>query len=143
MSGKRFLDTNIFVYAVDRAAPRQKHEVAQNLIREGIRNHDTVVSYQVVQEFLNTAIRRFSSAITVADAQDYITAVFQPLLAVHSSIELFHDALDIRGRYKLSWYDSLIVAAASISDCGVLYSEDLSHGMKIRGVRIENPFRSN
>jgi predicted nucleic acid-binding protein len=49
--------------------------------------------------------------------------------------------MEIRTRHRISWYDSLIVAAAVEGGCSVLYSEDLSHGMKIRGVTIENPFR--
>jgi predicted nucleic acid-binding protein len=53
---------------------------------------------------------------------------------------LFSDAIEIRARYRLAWYDSLIVAAAVEAECGVLYSEDLKHGMEINGVRIENPF---
>ncbi len=31
-------------------------------------------------------------------------------------------------RYKLNWWDSLIVAAAQLQDCTVLYTEDLQHG---------------
>jgi predicted nucleic acid-binding protein len=40
----------------------------------------------------------------------------------------------------LAWYDSLIVAAAIESHCGVLYSEDFQHGQQIESLRIENPF---
>lgn len=131
------------VYDIDRSAPQSKRRVAGNLIREGLRHRHSVISYQVVQEFLNIATSKFSSAVKMSDAQQYVITVFQPLLAVQSSLELFHEALDIRAQFRISWYDSLIVAAAAISGCAVLYSEDLSHGMKVRGVRIENPFRPN
>jgi len=46
----------------------------------------------------------------------------------------------IAGRYRLSWYDCLIVAAALQSQCSVLYSEDLQNGQEIDNLRIDNPF---
>ncbi len=143
MSAKAFLDTNIFVYDVDAAAPRAKRNVARDLIRDALKKRQSAISYQVIQEFLNVATGKFSTSIAIPDAQQYVNAVFQPLLAVYSSVQLFHEALDVGARYKLSWYDSLIVAAAAEAKCGVLYSEDLGHGMKINGVRIENPFRAH
>jgi predicted nucleic acid-binding protein len=53
---------------------------------------------------------------------------------------LFREALTIYKRHKLSWYDSLIMAAAVEAGCSVIYTEDMHHGAKIGGVRIENPF---
>jgi predicted nucleic acid-binding protein len=142
MSGRVFLDTNIFVYDVDVDASKMKKSIAAGLIREALTQHRSVVSYQVIQEFLAVAIRKFSSSITVPDARRYLEAVLKPMLAIHSSVELFREALDIGSRYQLSWYDSLIVAAASEASCSILYTEDLQHGAKINGVRIQNPFRS-
>lgn len=142
MNGKVFLDTNVFVYDIDVEAPKAKKLVAYNLIRDALTQHRSVVSYQVIQEFLAVAIRKFSSSVTVPDARRYLEAVLKPMLTVHSSADLFHEALDICSRYQLSWYDSLIVAAASEASCTVLYTEDLQHGAKINGVRIENPFRA-
>jgi predicted nucleic acid-binding protein len=60
------------------------------------------------------------------------------VLAVRSAVELLHAALDIGARYRISWCHSLVVAAACEA---VLYSEDLSYGTKLNGVRIENPIR--
>jgi predicted nucleic acid-binding protein len=142
MNGRSFLDTNIFVYHIDFEAPKAKKTVASLLIREALTRHSSVVSYQVIQEFLAVAVRKFPSSVTVPDARRYLETVLKPMLAVHSSVELFHEALDIQSRYQLSWYDSLIVAAAAEANCSVLYTEDLQHGAKINGVRIENPFRA-
>lgn len=139
MSVRAFLDTNIFVYAVDRG-DMNKQKAADSLIGRMIDRRSGVVSYQVVQEFLNVALRKFVVPFTAEQARLYLGTVFRPLLAVQPSLGLFSDAIDIRSRHKLSWYDSLIVAAAIEADCSVLYSEDLSHGMKINGVQIENPF---
>ena len=55
--------------------------------------------------------------------------------------ELFLAALEIHLRYQISHWDSLIVAAASQSDCSVLYSEDLNDGQDYDGVRVVDPFR--
>jgi predicted nucleic acid-binding protein len=141
MNGKSFLDTNIFVYDIDADAPKAKKKIADHLIRDALTKHRSVVSYQVIQEFLAVAIRKFPASITVPDARRYLETVLKPMLSVHSSIELFHEALDIGVRHQLSWYDSLIVAAAAEAGCSVLYTEDLRHGAKINGVKIENPFR--
>jgi predicted nucleic acid-binding protein len=142
MNGRSFLDTNIFVYDIDAEAPKAKKLVAYNLIRDALTQRRSVVSYQVIQEFLAVAIRKFASPVTPSNARRYLETVLKPMLAVHSSVELFHEALDIGARYQLSWFDSLVVAAASEASCSVLYTEDLQHGAKINGVRIENPFRA-
>jgi predicted nucleic acid-binding protein len=139
MSVRSFLDTNIFVYAVDPSGGN-KRTIADTLIGQTIDRRNGVVSYQVVQEFLNVALKKFAVPFTAEQARLYISAVFRPLFAVQPSLGLFSDALDIRVRYQLSWYDSLIVAAAVEAGCSTLYTEDLSHGMKINGVLIQNPF---
>jgi predicted nucleic acid-binding protein len=63
------------------------------------------------------------------------------MLAVQSSQALLADGLRLHERYRLSWYDSLIIAAALEAECGVLYSEDLQHGQTFGHLRIDNPFR--
>lgn len=143
MSGRSFLDTNVFVYDVDTSAPRAKRAIARELVRDAVMHRRSAVSYQIIQEFLNLATGKFATTLSVPHAQTYVNTVFRPLLAVHSSVELFHAALDLSARYRISWYDSLVVAAACEAKCSVLYSEDLSHGTKLDGVRIENPFRAN
>lgn len=139
MSGKFFLDTNVFVYAFDPPAT-SKARRARQLISEALKTRRGVVSYQVVQEFFNVAFRRFAQPISVPEAEQYFAAVFRPILAIHSSPALYLEALSLFGTHGFSWYDSLIVAAATISQCDVLYTEDLQDGRKIAGLLIENPF---
>ena len=112
------------------------------MIAEAAETGRGVVSYQVVQEFLNVALRRFAKPLTIAEAEQFFVTVLKPLLAVYSSPALFLEGLRIAGRYKLHWYDALIVAAALEAKCAVLYSEDLQAGQSIEGVRVENPFRA-
>src|SRR4029077_17140256 len=139
MSARFFLDTNIFAYSFDTKAPA-KAKRATRLIRQAVDTGEGIVTYQVVQEFFNVAFRRFPQPMNVAEAEQYLITVFRPLLAIHSSPALYVEALRVTGKYRLSWYDSLIVAAALQAQCSTLYSEDLQHGRELEGLRIENPF---
>lgn len=138
-TGQFFIDTNVFAYTVDRSEP-EKRDAARELVRRGVESGRGNVSYQVVQEFLNLAVRKFAVTMKLSDAEDYFTNVLQPMLSVHSSPALFREALHIHARYKLSWYDSLIVAAALSAGCDTLYSEDLQHGLRIGTLTVRNPF---
>ena len=139
MNGRFFLDTNIFVYSFDRGSPA-KAKRSVSLIKEAVTSGKGIVSYQVVQEFLNVALKRFEKPLTIPEAEQYLATVFRPLLSVYASQSLFLEALRLSGRYSLGWYDSLIVAAAIEGGCSVLYSEDLQHGQRIGKLVIQNPF---
>jgi predicted nucleic acid-binding protein len=139
MSGRFFLDTNIFVYSFDARSPKKAAQ-ATKLIRKGIETRGGIVSYQVVQEFFNVALRRFAKPMSSLDAEQYLSTTFRPLLAVHSSPALYGEALRIGARFQLAWYDSLIVASAIEGQCDVLYSEDFQDGQKIGSVTVSNPF---
>ncbi len=139
MSGRFFLDTNIFVYSFDASSPKKAAQ-AQKLIRNALETGGGIVSYQVVQEFFIVALRRFSKPMSSLDAQQYLSTTFRPLLAVHSSPALYGEALRIGARFELPWYDSLIVASAIEGECGVLYSEDFQDGQQIGSLSLSNPF---
>lgn len=139
MSGRFFLDTNVFVFSVTTDTPDKKFR-ALDLIERAIRTGKGIVSYQVVQEFFNVALRRYSQPMSYAECEEYLSTTFRPLLAVHSSHVLYGHALALNRRYSLSWYDALIVAAAAEGDCDLLYSEDLQHGQSFGKVTVENPF---
>jgi predicted nucleic acid-binding protein len=139
MSDKFFIDTNILVYTFDDRDPG-KRDRARALVAEALSESRGVIGYQVIQEFLNAALRKFLKPLTAADAERYLTIVLEPLCAVFASIELYHQAIDISERWKYSFYDSLIIASALQAGCTVLYSEDLQHGQMIGNLRILNPF---
>ena len=139
MKGRFFLDTNIFVYSFDPSAPR-KSARARELIREAIDARTGITSYQVTQEFFNVALRRFSQPMSVADAEQFLSTTFRPLMTIHSSQALYGEALRLTNRYRLSWYDSLIVASALEGKCSLLYSEDFQHGQRFGELSIDNPF---
>jgi predicted nucleic acid-binding protein len=139
MSDRFFLDTNIFVYSFDQSAPAKTGRAA-HLIREALTTQKGVISYQVVQEFFNVALKKFAQPMQPADAGQYLITVFRPLLAIHSSQALYAEALFLHAQSKLSWYDALIVSAAIQAQCEVLFSEDLQHGQRFGSLQIRNPF---
>jgi len=139
MSDRFFLDTNIFVYSTTDDNPA-KARIATELIRKALTTHKGAVSYQVVQEFFNLALKRFERRMNFEDRQEYLTRVFRPLLKIHSSLALYEEALRLHTANQLQWYDALIVGAARESGCAILYSEDLQHGQKFGSMKIVNPF---
>ncbi|MGD0632519.1 MAG: PIN domain-containing protein [Terracidiphilus sp.] len=139
MSGRFFLDTNIFVYSFDLSAA-VKARKATELIRKALATQKGIVSYQVVQEFFNVALRKFAQPMKAADAEQYLGTVFRPLLGVHSSQALYAEALHLQARSGLSWYDSLIVSGAVQAQCDFLFTEDLQHGQRFGSLQVANPF---
>lgn len=139
MNDRYFLDTNVFVYSFDHSA-RKKASRARQLIREALGSQKGITSYQVAQEFFNVALRRFTRPMKAHEAEQYLVTIFRPLVAVHSSIGLYGEALRLHGQSGLSWFDSLIVSAALQAGCGVLYTEDLQHGQRFGNLRVVNPF---
>jgi len=141
MSGKFFLDTNIFMYSFDARSPG-KAASASKLIKRAIETRRGIVSYQVVQEFFNVALHRFAKPMTEPEARQYLSVTFRPLLSVHSSLGLCGDALRVTSQFGYSWYDSLIIASAISGECETLYSEDFQNGQRIANLTISNPFLS-
>jgi predicted nucleic acid-binding protein len=139
MSGKAFLDSKVFIYAVDHREPI-KQSIANDLIRSLVIEGEAVISYQVIQEFFNWALIKSPVKMTADEAQHYLATTFRPLPIVPPSAALVSDAIRIQQRYRLSWYDSLIVAATQHCGCSILYSEDLQHGQQFGSVTVRNPF---
>ncbi len=141
MKGKYFLDTNVFVYSFDDKEPEKKSK-SEELINTALKEHKGIISYQVIQEFLNVATGKFKVPISIQDCHSYINFVLEPMCEVFSSTDLFRQGLEIKSRWKYSFYDSLIIAAALNAGCKTLYSEDLQTGQEILGMEIVNPYKS-
>jgi predicted nucleic acid-binding protein len=139
MNGRYFIDTNIFIYSFHEDDP-DKRDISRHLIADALENSTGVISYQVVQEFLGAATRKFKKPLTFKDSQRYLTIILEPLCEVYSSPELFHRALEIMDKWRYSFYDSLIITSAIQADCTILYSEDMQHGQEIMNLSIKNPF---
>ena len=139
IAGRSFLDTNILVYAFDPKA-KSKREYAQLRVARAEATGDAVISFQVVQEFLSLALRKFPRPMTQPEAQAYLSQVPMPLCEVFPDASLYSSALSIADETGWTFYDSLIVGAAVAAQCTVLLTEDLQHGRTVRGVEIRNPF---
>lgn len=139
MSAKKFfLDTNVIVYTFDQSAP-QKQKIAQHLLEQTLSGQGCI-SYQVIQEFTNLALRKFSPTMTTSEAQRYLENVLLPICEFYPTEKFYQRGLSIQERWRFSWYDSLIITAALEIGCDVLYSEDMQHGQKIETLTILNPF---
>lgn len=140
MSGKYFIDTNVFVYSFD-DRQSEKKERSRELIQEGLKTGLGIISTQVMQEFLNVATQKFSVPLSLEHSKVYIRQVMNPLCQVYPDLALYERCLELKAETKYSFYDSLILAAALRGECDVLYSEDLQDGQVVRGVEIVNPYR--
>lgn len=141
MSVECFLDTNVFVYQLEGRDTR-KAAIAEDLIRQGIASGNACISFQVVQECLNTAQRKALVPLGSHDLRRYLESVLAPLLRVQPSLRLYRASLDVQSRYRFAYYDSLIVAAALDAGCTTLYSEDLQDRQQIEGLMVVDPFGS-
>jgi predicted nucleic acid-binding protein len=139
MHAKYFIDTNIFIYCHDEGQPAKK-ERALALLSDALHNGNGMISWQVVQEFLNVATRKFSVPMKVEDAAVYLQKVLSPLCHIHPNVEIYKQSLEIMKEYNYSFYDSLILAAALQGECSIIYTEEMKHGQEIRTMKIVNPF---
>ena|SRR5665213_1037319 len=137
--GRFFLDTNVPVYLSDKSAPAKADRAGQ-LIELGLETGRGVVSYQVVQEYCNTMLRKARVPLRDPDIEHFVRSTLGPMMAVQPSLELVYLALQLRADCAIPWYDALIVAAALEAKCAVLYSEDFQHGRRFGDLRVENPF---
>lgn len=129
---RAFFDTNILVYAFShdsRAVP------ARRLLGEG-----GYVGIQSLNEFANVALRKLKMNWSeVDDALHSITKLCRAVAPV--DLELHRSGLAIAKRYRLSVFDSMIVAAALAAQCDTLWSEDMQDGLVVDGrLMVRNPF---
>lgn len=140
MKDKYFLDTNIIIYSFDQSEIK-KMQIAKKLIKNALKTHNGIISYQVIQKFINAALQKFKIPMEMEDCKSYIYDFLAPICEVFPSIELFRDAIDIKSEAKIGFYDALIAASAIKANARTLYTEDLNDGQKIRSVQIKNPFK--
>lgn len=136
MSAPAFVDTNILVYADDRADP-VKRERSQELIRQLLRERTGWLSLQVLQEYFSVVTRKLGIDAEVARRRVELYSRFE--VAVLGPVDVL-GAIDLHRLYRFSIWDALILRAALISGCRRLYSEDLQPGFRIEKLEIVNPF---
>jgi predicted nucleic acid-binding protein len=136
MNGLNFLDTNILVYTDDEDSPEKKAK-ALTIYTNCRRQRQGVLSTQVLQEYFVTVTRKLGVDIELARRKTNLFSRLQLVILDRNDIL---GAIDIHRLYQISFWDALIVRAALISNCKILYSEDMQHGWKVEGLQIINPF---
>jgi predicted nucleic acid-binding protein len=138
MTAITFVDTNIFVYARQASEPLKQPVAAQWLERLWQQQLGRT-SIQVLNELYVSLTRKVKPALPQAEVWDEVRNLFtwnpQP-----TDLELLLRAQEVEQRYRLSWWDSLIIGAAQIQNCAVLLSEDLRDRAIYGGVTVCNPF---
>lgn len=136
MTAKFFVDTNVLLYAGSKAA----HDgVKREAAREVLSRPDIAFSAQVLQEFYAVAVTKQRLQMS----HDEAVAVLQSLAAFPVcaiSRELVMEAVELRQRCQISYWDAAILAAAKQMGCSAVYSEDLNPGQNYDGVTVVNPF---
>jgi predicted nucleic acid-binding protein len=139
MTAAVFVDTNVLVYARDVSEPAKQARAA-DWLRELWSEQRGRTSAQVLSEYYTTVTRKLRPGMDPDEAWDDVNALFawQPQQIDRALLER---AREIERRHGLSWWDSMIVAAAQLQSCEVLLSEDLQHGWTCGTVTVHNPFR--
>jgi predicted nucleic acid-binding protein len=140
MSGKRrFVDTNVLVYAHDDSAGG-KRDQARALVEQLWQSRDGCLSVQVLQEFFVTVTRKIAKPLDAETAKEIIADLSRWYVHVPAPDDVLA-AIDIHQRAGISFWDAMIVRSAAEIGCSVLYSEDLNASQEYFGVRVENPFQ--
>lgn len=135
-----FVDTNLWVYRLDRREP-EKSAFVKDWLRALVVEHDIVISTQVLIEVRSVLTRKLRPPLSGTNTRAALEALAE-FEVVPATSGLVLDAHELARTHTLSWFDALIVEAAIRSDCSWLYSEDLNHEQRIGGLTIFNPFAS-
>ena len=138
MSARSFFDTNVLVYADDKAAPAKQRR-ALDLIAEHRRAGTGIVSLQVLQEYFVTVTRKLHVDVRIARRQIELLAEFD--VAAPEVADILA-AIDLHRIHGFSFWDALVVRSAKQAGCRVLFSGDLQDERELDGVRFVNPFLS-
>jgi predicted nucleic acid-binding protein len=128
---KPFFDTNVLLYLLSADTKADKTEA---LLAVG-----GVVSVQVLNEFVSVAFRKLK--MTWPEIREILGTIRAICEVIPLTVAIHETGLTIAERYGLSFYDSLILAAAVQAECPMVYSEDMQDGQLVHGVTIRNPFQ--
>jgi predicted nucleic acid-binding protein len=133
---KIFIDTNILIYTIDKKNLAKQNE-ARRIIKSVVELHSPVISTQVIKEFYVVATTKLKAEPILVKN---VIHNFHNMEVVNNDLELIEQAIDISVLSQISFWDSLIIAAAEKANCEYVFSEDLNGGQLFRGIRVVNPF---
>jgi predicted nucleic acid-binding protein len=138
MTAQTFVDTNVFVYA-RQSNEATKQPMAARWLERLWQEQTGRTSVQVLNEYYVTLTRKIKPPVAPTEAWEDVKSFIawspQPM-----DVELLHRGHEIEQRYRLSWWDSLIVGAAQLQNCVLLLTEDLQDRSVYGGVTVRNPF---
>jgi predicted nucleic acid-binding protein len=135
-SDSYFIDSNIWLYALIQSQDQTKHEIANQLTRLD----NISISTQVINEACVNLIKK--SKLNQQEIKGIITGFYQSYTVLEFNENILLKAADLRNQYQFSFWDSLIVSSALFIQAGILFSEDMQHGLVIENMlEIVNPFR--
>lgn len=133
----QFADTNLLIYAYDVNAGN-KHHLARTRVDSLWASRNGCISIQVLQEFYVVGSR-----VLPVDTKEDLRARIASLSEWHVHAPKATDiveAIDLHRRYRISFWDAMIVHSARALGCSILWSEDLNHGQVFGDVTVRNPF---
>ncbi len=136
MTALVFVDTNVLLYARDRRFPAKQKRAAEWMALLW-REMTGRTSMQVLAEFYVNATKK--PGLNADQAWDEVT-MFLDWSPQATDAAVFEMAYEVERRYRLSWWDSTIVAAAMLQGCDVLLTEDLQDGMRMGSLVVRSPF---
>jgi predicted nucleic acid-binding protein len=140
MSDKYFVDTNVLIYAYD-TQDEIKHQIANQRLRALWQSRQGILSTQVLQEFHVNATRKLKPTFSPVKIRQVLQRYLVWSIEVITPDTILF-ASQIQEQHILSFWDSLIIAAAYQGKANTILTEDLNHGQIIEGIHIENPFLS-
>lgn len=136
MPGKEFVDTNILIYAYSKDEPK-KQSTANDILEK--HTNSSIISNQVIHELVNILFKKFK--LSSDDIENVLLEIDTNLTIINFNFTTQIKAIRIKDKYKLQYYDSLIIAAAMENGCNILFSEDMQHLQVIEeSLQIINPF---
>jgi predicted nucleic acid-binding protein len=137
MTARSFFDTNVLIYADDKAAPAKQRR-ALDLVAEHRRAGTGVVSLQVLQEYFVTITRKLRVDQRIARRKVELLTEFD---VAATDVTDILAAIDLHFLHGFSFWDALVMRSAKQAGCSVLLTEDMQETREVDGVRIVNPFR--
>ncbi len=132
--GKVFIDSNIFIYLTDLGNPKQAE--SKRFLNSTSDSH-IVISTQVLKEVSSVLLKK--KKLSIPEVKGMLKFLNQYQI-IETDSELIYQGIDLTASYSISFWDSLIVAAAKKGGCEHIITEDLGHSQQIEGITIENPF---
>ena len=132
---KVFVDSNIFLYTLD-GSDKVRREKAKALLAKLSETNRIVISTQVLNEVYAVATRKLG--VEVVMAKRFVRQLYDFDVIVVTQ-EVIDAAMDCSILHQLNYWDALMVAAAELARCSVLWTENMNAGEVLRGVRIVNP----